>query len=103
MTKRVNPLIGILSTYDALKDQALGNEYWRDGCLTEKWDNIIVDTIMTCFDTGMPETGIQTDGNNWTIVEQYETKEDAISGHAKWVKYMKENPTAKLTDINVWG
>ena len=102
MTKKVDPFMGALSLFDALKDQALGNEYWRDGCLTESWDNITVDTIMTCFDTGLPETGIQRNIEPWIIVEQYSTPEDAEKGHAKWIKVMKENPNTKLIDIGVW-
>lgn len=102
MTKKVNAFVGAMSLFGALKDQALGNEYWRDGCLTESWDNIVVDTIMTCFDTGMPETGIQINNEPWVIVEQYDTPEEAIQGHAKWIKFMKENPNVELIDIDVW-
>lgn len=31
-------------------------------------------------------------------VEAYDTKEDAIEGHKKWVKIMNENPPDTLTD-----
>jgi hypothetical protein len=102
MTKKVDPLMGALSLFDVLIDRTLGNEYWRDGCLTESWDNIVVDTIMTCFDTGLPETGIQRNNEPWVVVEQYDTQEDAEKGHAKWIKIMKEDPNTKLIDIGVW-
>jgi hypothetical protein len=101
--KKVNPPVGIISTFEAQKDQILGNDYWRDGKLTDEFDNIVVDTVMTTFDTGMPETGISQDyGENWIIVEQYETKEEATIGHASWVKKMKEDPNQKLKDIGLW-
>ena len=103
MTERVNPFVGAMLTFDALKDQALGNEYWRDGAMTEEFDGVVVDTIKTAFDTGKPETGIQVDGAPWVIVEQYKTEEDAAVGHAKWIASMKANPKQELKDINLWG
>lgn len=93
----------MLSMIDALNNRTIGNEYWREGALTEKWDNIVVDTIMTVFDTGKAETGICIDDGIWVIVEQYETPEEAKIGHEKWIASMKENPKQELHDINVWG
>ena len=103
MTERVNPFVGMMSTFEAMKDQVLGNEYWREGAMTEEFDGIIVDTIKTVFDTGKPETGIQVNGAPWVIVEQYESEEEAKAGHAKWAASMKANPKQELKDINLWG
>lgn len=99
--KRVNPIVGMLSTCDALKDQALGNEWWRHDTLTDEIGDTTVDTILDCFDTGKPETGINRDGS-WIIVEQYYSEEAARAGHAKWVKAITENPMMDLKDIHVW-
>jgi hypothetical protein len=60
-----------------------------------------VDTVVA-FDTEKWETGVSTDGN-WIIVEQYPNREKAVIGHKKWIKLMKDNPSRKLKDINVWG
>jgi hypothetical protein len=47
------------------------------------------------------ETGINSKlyGGDWVIVEMYETKEDAIKGHEKWIKIM-ENPPKDLKDVS---
>jgi hypothetical protein len=101
---RVDAFEGALSMLGALKDQALGNEYWRKGCLREAWDDIIIDTIMTVFDTGKAETGVSIDGgSNWIVVEQYESEEAANAGHAKWIESMKRDPEQELHDLNLWG
>lgn len=101
---RVDAFEGAMSLFGAMHDQAMGKEYWRQGVLREEWDNIIVDTIMTCFDTGKAETGISiNNGSTWIIVEQYESEEAANAGHARWVESMKRDPTQELHDLNLWG
>ena len=62
-------------------------------------------TIDTCLpsDTNTWETGIKAkniDSENWVIVEQYKSKEEAGKGHNKWIKFMKTKPK-KLYDIFV--
>ena len=54
-------------------------------------------TIDTCYapDVRKWETGIEKDGK-WTIVEEYPDRENAVIGHAKWVKLIKENSNTEL-------
>ncbi len=63
-------------------------------------------TVDTCcaFDTHIWETGIYPpNSGNCVIVEKYPSgKEDAIIGHEKWVKLMRENPNRKLPDLDVF-
>lgn len=101
MVKQISPTEMLLSTLEAYKDMAIGNNYWRDGALTTEIGDIIIDTIMTVFDTGLPETGIKRKGSDWIIVEQYETLEQAIKGHDKWIESVKSNPNQKFIDINI--
>ncbi len=73
-------------------------------------DNTVIDgntTIDTCYvtDGSKPyETGISCPKYNngkWVIVESYYTKEDAQSGHNKWVGIMSsEKQPEKLVDCN---
>jgi hypothetical protein len=101
--KKVSPIKGFVSTFGAMRDSALGNEWWRDGALTDELPNgIVVDTIMEGFDTGLPETGVQKPFDEWVIVDQYITREEAVVGHSKWVAMLLENPDMNLTDIGVW-
>lgn len=102
--KKISPFVGALSMIEALKDSALGNEWWRSDALTDGLpEGIVVDTIMKGFDTGIAETGIMREGvYPWRIVEQYPTREDAVAGHAKWVSLMRETPDTFLKDVGVW-
>lgn len=76
----------------------------------EKWDKYenrlvnntvsglyTVDTVY-CDDTEMYETAIWKEkGNPMIIVEEYETKEQAVAGHLKWVEFVKTEPTEALS------
>lgn len=69
--------------------------------LNTKVKNWCVDTCYTP-DTGLFETGIESPNFNngaWVIVDEYETKAEAIKRHKEWIKFMKTNPK-KLTDIH---
>ncbi len=71
--------------------------------ITDEFDGITVDTCY-CIDTKAWETGIErmpVEGK-WVIVSQYDDEKEARKGHKQWVKYLKENPTCELTDINFW-
>src|SRR5439155_14989459 len=95
-----NPVVGILNTLAAEKDLNLSGEQgeWRKDKFNDKTDTGF--TIDTCvgFDTGLWETGIAPPGKPWVIVEQYDSREEAQSGHAKWINEMKERPDQKLKD-----
>ena len=96
--KRIPSIEGILATLRQMGSFAPPIE--RMDVFNNKIGNIVVNTCIG-FDTKKWETGIEKKGN-WTIVEQYETREKAKTGHSKWVKKIKANPKLKLTDINVW-
>jgi len=52
------------------------------------------------------ETGIacpRYNSGKWVIVEEYDDKESAIRGHARWTKKMREDPPTKLVDVSSCG
>lgn len=53
--------------------------------------NYEIDTAYAS-DTELYETGIKFKNNKWIIVEEYETKKQALKGHKKWVKAMDKKP-----------
>jgi hypothetical protein len=95
--KTIDPIKGVLSTFEQIGKP---NKF-RNEALNTVIGNITVDTVIA-FDTHMWETGIEREGK-WTIVEQYNNKEEAVKGHNKWVGKIKKNPKIELEDINVWG
>jgi hypothetical protein len=63
----------------------------------------VIDTAAVSDSEHPYETGIACDkynGGKWVIVEEYDTKETAKSGHARWVLKMQNNPPAKLDDVS---
>ena len=53
-------------------------------------EDLVIDTAYTP-DTGYYETGIidkRYGTDDWIIVEEYETKKEALKGHNRWVKLM---------------
>ena len=70
--------------------EMLGNHEQRAVARFEQ-DGLIIDTC-TVTDSAQPyETGICHSAYNdgkWIIVELYDTKEEAQTGHDKWVKLM---------------
>jgi len=99
MVKRISPIKGVLDTMKAI---STNDRSFRNTALNWENNGIVVDTCCA-FDTGKWETGIERNGDSWIIVEQYEDKEEAITGHKKWIEKMKKNPKMKLTDINLWN
>lgn len=97
--KRIDPMAGVLSTTRAI---ATGNNEHRRDVFREETDEYTVDTCVG-FDTGMWETGIKPQNGDWVIVEQYASRDEAKTGHDKWVQIMRENPNRELKDINLWG
>jgi len=98
MVKRMSFTEGFFKTLQVLVGQINVD---RSDAFRDAWNNIIVDTVVA-YDTNMWETGIMVEGNGWVIVEQYEDREEAKKGHAKWVKRMKSNPRCELKDIDLW-
>lgn len=69
-----------------------------------KKDKIVVDTVRVTDSHKPFETGIchpDYKGGDWVIVELYDTKEEAQTGHDRWVKTMtaKKLP-AVLNDVS---
>jgi len=98
----LSPLEGAFSN---LQEMASGNTK-----TTELRKDVFNDTIGgteidTCvaFDTNEWETGIAQHGEDWVIVEQYESRAKAKLGHKRWVKAITENPDMELEDINLWN
>lgn len=65
-------------------------------------DGGVVDTCRVTDSSKPFETGIAHPSYNegkWVIVELYDSKEDALSGHEKWIEKIKMKPDF-LEDIN---
>lgn len=101
----MNPLVGAMGALEMMKDQALGKEVsGRDTAMADEMGDITIDTCIPS-DTGVWETGIKRKSveGEWVIVSQYDSDKEAKEGHEQWVKLMKEKPTCKLKDINMWN
>lgn len=64
-------------------------------------NDLIIDTAWVNDCKPPYETAIQHKNYNngqWVIVEHYETKEKALSGHMKWVKIMTTEPLPDKLD-----
>ena len=98
--KKISPICG---TFLTLQAAAMGGASLdRTDALRDEFDNIVVDTCCA-FDTGTWETGIsKNSGEDWKIVEQFPSQEDALKGHKNWVDTMKQNPDIELKDVGVW-
>lgn len=64
-------------------------------------DTARVDDAPQPFETGVQHPAYREDGK-WVIVECYDTREDAVKGHEKWVKIMEGKP-ARLEDVSRCG
>lgn len=101
MAKQIDRIEGVLKTFQAMANQSLGKLPEREDVFNDVIGEQIVDTCVA-FDTQEWETGISRDGE-WTIVEQYDSREEAFTGHQKWVKAINDNPTMELVDLSPWG
>lgn len=62
-----------------------------------------IDTAAVTDSSKPYETGIEDPNYNngkWVIVELYDTKEEALIGHNKWVDLFKTNPPKQLKDVS---
>ena len=70
-------------------------------------EDLIIDTAAVTDSTKPFETAIKSplyNDNKWVIVELYDTKEEAIAGHKKWVSIMTSNILPKeLKDVSISG
>lgn len=92
-------LLGALSS--ALRVMTDVDEIRADAITTTfEWG--VVDTCRPT-DTGRWETGIALTGKHWRIAEQYNSKEEAISGHIKWAEALDANHELECPDVsNTW-
>lgn len=83
--------LDMVGTYEERKV----NRYEKDG--------IIVSTCSVTDSDKPYETGVLHESYNhgkWVIVELYDTKEESVIGHQKWVDLMVNNPPDTLTDVS---
>lgn len=64
------------------------------------FDEMLIDTCMV-NDTHKWETYVNRN-NEPRIVQQYESEDEARSGHEEWVAKLKANRHIELPNINVW-
>lgn len=88
-----------------LRDLSLAADAYKNNNIERivyKSDEFFIDTCLPT-DTGYWETGISSKNFNdgrWIIVDEYESKKKAESGHKKWIEFMTTSPK-KLTDIHI--
>jgi len=84
---------GLLSGFGGMAFERVANS---------KEKNFTLDTSLA-GDTGYFETAIETERYNngaWVILDECETKEQAVKMHEKWLKLFKKNFPKKLRDIH---
>ena len=59
---------------------------------TERKDGVVISTVRPYFMAwyGNYETAISIDGNDWRILEGYETEQQAREGHSKYENMSKQ-------------
>lgn len=62
-------------------------------------DGIYVDTCFT-NDTGKYETYVKNKQGS-AVVQIYKSREEAIKGHKKWLKFAKENPDFEPIEVGL--
>ena len=83
----------------------MAGNYESRKVLNDEWDGIEVDTV-AITDASQPyETGIKDCRyhDSWIIVEQYDTKKQAIAGHRWWTNLFKNNPPQEISDVGDSG
>ena len=90
----INDLFRFLyTTWDDYEDRLVENT---------KQGDYEIDTCF-CNDTNKYETGISKLENDWIIVEEYNTKDEASIGHKKWVEFTKAEPKkAYSIELEEW-
>lgn len=81
-----------MDTFDSLMFGIFNTSGNEDRVAHDVIEDYEIDTCYT-VDQGY-ETAIWKTDNAWDmiIVQRYESKEDAIEGHALWIEYCKLNP-----------
>lgn len=82
---------------------SMANNYESRKVQNDVVNGVTIDTAAVTDSDQPYETGIQhsnyKDGN-WIIVEMYDTKDEAISGHKKWVETFRNGFPAELKDVS---
>lgn len=66
-------------------------------------NGLTIDTCSVTDNTKPYETAVRHDtfyDNEWSVVEEYDTKEEAEIGHEKWVKYFENSFPDFIEDIS---
>ena len=103
--KEANPIAGLFKLLEVVSARLASGELFDRGKVFRHEDpsGWIVDTCVG-LETEVWETGIwPTNRKHCTVVEQYESEEEAEKGHNRWVLSMQSNTSQKLIDIDVWG
>ena len=98
----MDALTGAMAT---MREMAMGgakSANLRKDVLNVTIRDTVIDTCVA-FDTNKWETGIAQHGESWIIVEQYDNRAKAQTGHKKWVRTITKTPDAELKDINLWN
>ncbi len=102
MPKQIDWTRGVSATLDMMHQALVLGElpHRRDAITTVVGDQ----TVDTCRppDTDEWETGVQR-GGEWFIVEQYATRDEAESGHQRWVEAITATPAMELPNLDIWG
>lgn len=79
---------------EKFRDARKQHKVWNEKVTSGKRE-VEVDTAFV-VDVQQFETGIKY--MYWHIVERYPDEKSAGAGHKKWVKWLKDNPTADIPD-----
>lgn len=93
-------IIKALSGVSAMLKGLPNIEEARKDIFRDEIDEVIIDTVCA-FDTNKWETGINIKGD-WIIVEIYDNKKQAKTGHEKYVSEVK-NGKRDFKDNDMWG
>lgn len=91
-------MFNFLSMTDNYEDRLVKNTKIKDGVI----DTAAVTDSAQPFETGIEHS--RYNGGAWVIVELYDSKEEALVGHEKWVKTMSKKTLPKqLKDVSTSG
>ena len=89
--------------YGMFNFMSMADNYEERKVDNTKFEKTEIDTCSVTDSNQDYETGIKdpryNDGD-WIIVEMYDTKEEAQTGHNKWVETMRNNPPSELKDMS---
>lgn len=91
-----------MSLFDELFGwQGMIGNYDERKVARDEVNDYTIDTVLVTDRSWLYETAIMHEDFNdgdWIIVEGYDTKEDAIKGHKKWLEKCKIENIVQLTD-----